>query len=105
MSDLDLHERMSKVETKVEELEHNQNTVDSHLKKVRDNMNQTNSLIQDLRIVVAELKVVSGNQTQILRELKESRERENAKREDDKKWLIRLVGSIIITALISLIIV
>ena len=101
---MEIHERVSKLEVKVDELEHNQGTVESHLKKVRDNMNETNSLIQDLRIVVAELKVVSENQTQILRELKENRERENVKREDDKKWLIRLIGSIIITALLSLII-
>ena len=101
---MEIHERVSKLEVRVEELEHNQGTVESHLKKVRDNMNETNSLIQDLRIVVAELKVVSENQTQILRELKENRERENVKREDDKKWLIRLIGSIIITALLSLII-
>ena len=104
MSLMEIHERVSKLEVRVEELEHNQGTVESHLKKVRDNMNETNSLIQDLRIVVAELKVVSENQTQILRELKENRERENVKREDDKKWLIRLIGSIIITALLSLII-
>ena len=101
---MEIHERVSKLEVRVEELEHNQGTVESHLKKVRDNMNETNSLIQDLRIVVAELKVVSENQTQILRELKENRERENVKREDDKKWLIRLIGSIIITALLGLII-
>ena len=101
---MEIHERVSKLEVRVEELEHNQGTVESHLKKVRDNMNETNSLIQDLRIVVAGLKVVSENQTQILRELKENRERENVKREDDKKWLIRLIGSIIITALLSLII-
>ena len=101
---MELHERVSKVEVKITELEHNQSTIESHLKKVRDNINQTNSLIQDLRIVVAELKVVSENQTQILRELKENRERENVKREDDKKWLIRLIGSIIITALLGLII-
>ena len=101
---MEVHERISKLEVKVEELEHNQGTVESHLKKVRDNMNETNSLIQDLRIVVAELKVVSENQTQILRELKENRERENVKREDDKKWLIRLIGSIIITALLGSII-
>ena len=101
---MEIHERVSKLEVRVDELEHNQNTVESHLKKVRDNMNETNSLIQDLRIVVAELKVVSENQTQILRELKENRERENVKREDDKKWLIRLIGSIIITALLGLII-
>ena len=102
---MEVHERLSKLETKVEDLEHNQNTVESHLKKVRDNMNETNSLIQDLRIVVAELKVVSENQTQILRELKENRERENAKREDDKVWLLRTIGAVIITALLSLIIV
>ena len=101
---MEIHERVSKLEVRVEELEHNQDIVESHLKKIRDNMNETNSLIQDLRIVVAELKVVSENQTQILRELKENRERENVKREDDKKWLIRLIGSIIITALLSLII-
>ena len=104
MNLMEIHERVSKLEVRVEELEHNQGTVESHLKKVRDNMNETNSLIQDLRIVVAELKVVSENQTQILRELKENRERENVKREDDKKWLIRLIGSIIITALLGLII-
>lgn len=101
---MEIHERVSKLEVKVEELEHNQNATESHLKKVRDNINETNSLIQDLRIVVAELKVVSENQTQILRELKENRERENVKREDDKKWLIRLISSIIITALLGLII-
>ena len=101
---MEVHERISKLEVKVEELERSQGTVESHLKKVRDNINETNSLIQDLRIVVAELKVVSENQTQILRELKENRERENVKREDDKKWLIRLIGSIIITALLGLII-
>ena len=101
---MEMHERVSKLEVRVDELEHNQNTIESHLKKVRDNMNETNSLIQDLRIVVAELKVVSENQTQILRELKENRERENVKREDDKKWLIRLIGSIIVTALLGLII-
>ena len=101
---MEIHERVSKLEVKVEELEHNQNTVESHLKKVRDNMNETNSLIQDLRIVVAELKVVSENQTQILRELKESRQAEKTKREDNAKWLIRTVGAVIITALLGLII-
>ena len=100
---MEIHERVSKLEVRVEELEHNQGTIESHLKKVRDNMNQTNSLIQDLRIVVAELKVVSENQTQILRELKESRQAEKVKSEDNVKWLIRLVGSVIITALLSLI--
>lgn len=100
----DLNERMLKVEIKIGELEHNQKTTDSHLKKIRDNMNETNSLIQDLRIVVAELKVVSENQTQILREMKENRQREDTKREDDKKWLIRTVGAVIITALLGLII-
>ena len=100
----DLNERMLKVEIKIGELEHNQKTTDSHLKKIRDNMNETNSLIQDLRIVVAELKVVSENQTQILREMKENRQKEDVKREDDKKWLIRTVGAVIITALLSLII-
>lgn len=99
-----MDERVAKIEVKVEELEHNQKTVESHLKKMRDNMNETNSLIQDLRVVVAELKVTNENQTQVLRELKESRQRENAKREDDKKWLIRTVGAVIITALLGLII-
>ena len=66
-------------------------------------MNETNSLIQDLRIVVAELKVVSENQTQILRELKESRQAEKTKREDNVKWLIRTIGAVIITALLGLI--
>ena len=101
---MEVHERLSKLETKVEDLEHNQSMVESHLKKVRDNMNETNSLIQDLRIVVAELKVVSENQTQILRELKESRQAEKTKREDSVKWLIRTVGAVIITALLGLII-
>ena len=101
---MEIHERVSKLEVKVDELEHTQNTVESHLKKVRDNMNETNSLIQDLRIVVAELKVVSENQTQILRELKESRQAEKTKREDNVKWLIRTVGAVIITALLGLII-
>ena len=101
----DLNERMLKVEIKIGELEHNQKTTDSHLKKkIRDNMNETNSLIQDLRIVVAELKVVSENQIQILREMKENRQREDVKREDDKKWLIRTVETVIITALLGLII-
>ena len=104
MSLMEIHERVSKLEVKVEELEHNQNTTESHLKKVRDNINETNSLIQDLRIVVAELKVVSENQTQILRELKESRQAEKTKREDSVKWLIRTVGAVIITALLGLII-
>ena len=99
-----MDERVAKIEVKVEELEHNQSTVESHLTKMRDNMNETNSLIQDLRVVVAELKVTNENQTQVLRELKESRQRENAKREDDKKWLIRTVGAVIITALLGLII-
>ena len=96
-----LDERVVKIEVKVGELEHNQDAIESHLKKMRDNMNETNSLIQDLRIVVAELKVVSENQTQILRELKESRQTEKTKREDNARWLIRLVGSVIITALLS----
>ena len=101
---MEIHERVSKLEVRVEELEHNQDTVESHLKKVRDNINETNSLIQDLRIVVAELKVVSENQTQILRELKENRQAEKTKREDNAKWLIRTVGAVIITALLGLII-
>ena len=101
---MEMHERVSKLEVKVEELEHNQSTIESHLKKVRDNMNEQIYLIQDLRIVVAELKVVSENQNKILDELKKSREYDNAKREDDKKWLIRLIGSVIITALLGLII-
>ena len=101
---MEVHERLSKLETKVEDLEHNQNTIESHLKKVRDNMNETNSLIQDLRIVVAELKVVSENQTQILRELKESRQAEKTRHEDNVKWIVRTVGAVIITALLGLII-
>ena len=101
---MEVHERISKLEVKVEELEHHQDITESHLKKVRDNINETNSLIQDLRIVVAELKVVSENQTQILRELKESRQTEKTKHEDNVKWIIRTVGAIIITALLGLII-
>jgi peptidoglycan hydrolase CwlO-like protein len=101
---MEIHERVSKLEVKIEELEHNQTITESHLKKVRDNINETNSLIQDLRIVVAELKVVSENQTQILRELKESRQSEKTKREDSAKWLIRTIGAVIITALLGLII-
>jgi peptidoglycan hydrolase CwlO-like protein len=100
---MEIHERVSKLEVKIEELEHNQTITESHLKKVRDNINETNSLIQDLRIVVAELKVVSENQTQILRELKESRQSEKTKREDSAKWLIRTIGAVIITALLGLI--
>ena len=100
---MELHERVSKLEVRVEELEHNQTITESHLKKVRDNINETNSLIQDLRIVVAELKVVSENQTQILRELKESRQSEKTKHEDNVKWFIRTIGAVIITALLGLI--
>ena len=102
---MEVHERLSKLEVKIQDLEHNQGTIEEHLKKVRDNMNQTNSLIQDLRVVVAELKVTNENQTRVLEELQRNRERESAKREDDKRWIIRTVGAIIITALLSLIIV
>ena len=101
---MEVHERISKLEVKVEELEHKQDITESHLKKIRDNINETNSLIQDLRIIVAELKVVSENQTQILRELKENRQPEKTKHEDDVKWIIRTIGAIIITALLGLII-
>ena len=48
--------------------------------------------------------MVSENQTQILRELKESRQAEKTKHEDNVKWLIRTVGAVIITALLGLII-
>lgn len=67
-------------------------------------MEDLNERMLKVEIKIGELKVVSENQTQILREMKENRQREDVKREDDKKWLIRTVGAVIITALLGLII-
>ena len=100
----DVEERLIKMESEVDEIKEKQRKTESHLQKMRDSIEDSNSLIQDLRIVCTRIEETNRNQNEILKELKESREKDKQKMNQYTFWFLTTVLGIIITAIMTTII-
>lgn len=97
-------ERLIRLETEVKEIKNKQQITDSHLEKMRNSIEDSNSLIQDLRIVCTRIEETNRNQNEILKELKESREKDKQKMNQYTFWFFTTILGIIITAIMTTII-
>ena len=99
-----IEERLIRTESEIDEIKEKQRKTESHLQKMRDSIEESNSLIQDLRIVCTRIEETNRNQNEILKELKESREKDKQKMNQYTFWFLTTVFGIIITAIMTTII-
>lgn len=93
-----MEERVTRLEVKMENIEEKDKVTQSHLKKLRDNVDRNEKLVNELQNVCNTLNI-------LIDELRSDRERERNTRNKYVFWFLTTVFTVLITALLTLIIV
>ena len=92
-----MEERVTRLEVKMENIEEKDKVTQSHLKKLRDNVDRNEKLVNELQNVCNTLNI-------LIDELRSDRERERNTRNKYVFWFLTTVFTVLITALLTLII-
>lgn len=93
-----MEERVARLEVKMENIEEKDKVTQSHLKKLRDNVDRNEKLVNELQNVCNTLNI-------LIDELRSDRERERNTRNKYVFWFLTTVFTVLITALLTLIII
>ena len=93
-----MEERVTRLEVKMENIEEKDKVTQSHLKKLRDNIDRNEKLVNELQNVCNTLNI-------LIDELRSDRERERNTRNKYVFWFLTTVFTVLITALLTLIII
>ena len=93
-----MEERVTRLEVKMENMEEKDKVTQSHLKKLRDNVDRNEKLVNELQNVCNTLNI-------LIDELRSDRERERNTRNKYVFWFLTTVFTVLITALLTLIII
>ena len=93
-----MEERVTRLEVKMENIEEKDKVTQSHLKKLRDNVDRNERLVSELQNVCNTLNI-------LIDELRSDRERERNTRNKYVFWFLTTVFTVLITALLTLIII
>ena len=93
-----MEERVTRLEVKMENIEEKDKVTQSHLKKLRDNVDRNEKLVNELQNVCNTLNI-------LIDELRSDRERERNTRNKYVFWFLTTVFTVLITALLTLIII
>lgn len=93
-----MEERVTRLEVKMENVEEKDKVTQSHLKKLRDNVDRNEKLVNELQNVCNTLNI-------LIDELRSDRERERNTRNKYVFWFLTTVFTVLITALLTLIII
>lgn len=93
-----MEERVTRLEVKMENIEEKDKVTQSHLKKLRDNVDRNEKLVNELQNVCNTLNI-------LIDELRSDRERDRNTRNKYVFWFLTTVFTVLITALLTLIII
>lgn len=93
-----MEERVTRLEVKMENIEEKDKVTQSHLKKLRDNVDRNEKLVNELQNVCNTLNI-------LIDELRSDRERERNTRNKYIFWFLTTVFTVLITTLLTLIII
>lgn len=93
-----MEERVTRLEVKMENIEEKDKVTQSHLKKLRDNVDRNEKLVNELQNVCNTLNT-------LIDELRSDRERERNTRNKYVFWFLTTVFTVLISALLTLIII
>ena len=103
-----VHEKLSQIESEIKEIKAKQEIDNENIGKLRDKIEISDGLINELRIVCERIQATNENQNKtlenqnrILDELKASRERDKEKQGNYVFWFITTIGGVLITALLG----